>query len=60
MLKFFDFQRQHQFNDFHTRFVLLPVHRAGVNIKRRATARMAHQLQCDLDIRAERTQVSSR
>ena len=50
-------RRQHQFHDFTARFALLLVHRAGVNIKCRATARMAQQLLCDLDIDAERSQI---
>jgi len=55
--KFLHFQRQHQFNDFQARFALLLVDRAGVNVKRRATAGMPHQLLCDLDVHAKRSQV---
>ena len=57
VLKFLHFQRQHQCNDFQARFALLLRDRAGVNIKRRAAARMSHQFLCDLDVDAERSQV---
>jgi hypothetical protein len=57
VLKFLHFQRQPQFNDFQARFALLLVDRAGVNVKRRATAGMPNQLLCDLDVHAERSQV---
>jgi len=57
VLKLLHFQRQHQFNDFQARFALLLRDRAGVNIKRRTTAGMPHQLLCDLDVHAERSQV---
>jgi hypothetical protein len=57
VLKFLYFQRQHQFNDFQARFALLLVDSAGVDIERRATAGMPHQLLCDLDVHAKRSQV---
>jgi hypothetical protein len=56
-MKFFNLQRQHQFNDFRARFALLLVNRTGANIKRCAAAGMSHQLLCDLDIDTERSQV---
>ena len=52
VLKFLHFLRQHQFNDFQARFALLLVHSAGVNIKGRPTARVAHQLLKQLTCRA--------
>ena len=57
VLKFLHFERQHQFNDSQARFALLLIYRAGVNIKRRAAAGMPHQLLCDLDVHAKRSQV---
>ncbi len=40
VLKFFHLKRQHQLHDFRACFALLSVNRAGVDIKRRATAGM--------------------
>ena len=57
MLKFFHFQRQHQFNDFQARFALLLIDRAGVNIKRRAATGMSHQFLSDFDVDTERSQI---
>jgi hypothetical protein len=57
VLKSLHFQRQHEFNDFHARFALLLIDRASVDIKRRAAARMSHQLLCHLDVDAERSQI---
>ena len=48
VLKFLHFERQHQFNDSQARFALLLIYRAGVNIKRRAAARMSHQFRATL------------
>jgi hypothetical protein len=52
LLKSSHLQQQHQFHDSQASFALLLVHRAGVDIKRRATAGMA-QFLGDLDIDTE-------
>jgi hypothetical protein len=57
VLKFFHIQRQHQSYDPQARFALLPVDRAGVNIKRCAATGMPHQFLSNLDIDTERSQV---
>ena len=56
-LKFLHLQRQHQFNDFLARSALLLIDRVGVDIKRRAAARIPYQFLCGLDVHAERSQV---
>jgi hypothetical protein len=57
VLKFFHFQRQHQFNDFQARFALLVIDSAGVNVECCAAAGVSHQFLSHLDVDPERSQI---
>jgi hypothetical protein len=55
VLKFLHFERQHELNDLQARLALFLIDRAGVDIKRRAAARMSHQFLSDLNVDTKRS-----
>ena len=55
--KFLQVQGQHPFYDLQARFALLLVDRAGVDIKRRATAGMSHQLLSNFYVDTQRPEI---